>query len=320
MTRYLLALAVAGALATTLVGCSDSDSDGSDTTPDVGTGDGSGGEPNGGGDGDQTFTPRPDRPDGPRGSGAPSGDTKAGNYFGTLGFGDGVYVIDARNELFGLVLDPNDSSARSFFGNVGDAATFTGTLRTYEHNASNPPSAGGFGTGPTSQQVEDSPGEYVTGEYTLQFAPGDAITATDAEGNVNTLAFADDNGQLVPISASGVAGAWRGVNEFGDCSGGGDCRLVFDLGFEGTAVSGTTSVQNAAGERSRENAIAGDIEEYGDALLLTFSWTDGGTPFVYEGTAFFAPDGTGRLVFLGETNDERAGLPVLASLLLPEVE
>ena len=79
------------------------------------------------------------------------------------------------------MLDGDDSSAQSFFGSVGDGDSFTGSFRTYEHSASNPPDAGGFGTGPTGDVDRVS-----TGEYTLNFVPGQTI-----EGNETMLTFAD---------------------------------------------------------------------------------------------------------------------------------
>ena len=92
---------------------------------------------------------------------------------------------------------------------------------------------------------------------------------------------------------------------------------MFDITFTGTTVSGTTSVTLGSGEPSRVSAVTGQIEEFGDTLLLTFSWNDSGGDGVsndYQGVAFF-PDSTGRLVFLGETLDPGAGNPTLASLL-----
>ena len=298
MTRSLLALAVAGAVAMTLAGCSDSDSgsDDPDTpmTPDAGTGGGSGG-------GTETpMTPtRPSGPPVPSGSGTPTGDTKAGNYVGTLGFGDGVYVIDADNDLAGLAL-MEDGSAQSIFGNVGSGDTYAGTLRLQTHDPSVPPSAGVFGAGRTP--IES------TGEYDLTFVPGQTI-----EGENASLVFADA-GQISPATVASVAGDWRGVNQFTDCDAGGGCRLIFDVNFDGTTVTGSTSVETGAGEQTRLNPFEGTIAEYGDTLLLTFDWTDGAVTNRYDGVAFF-PDATGRLVFVGETLAADSGNPTLGSLL-----
>jgi len=323
MSRHLLAIAVATAFAVTLAGCSSSggsdDGDGGNAggTDGASTGNGGGGGQGGGQDGgqggDTGATPAPGgnttaaNPDGspptPSGGGAPSGDTKAGTYLGDFGFGTGVYVIDTEDRLAGLSLADN-GEANALFGELGEGNTYSGTLRRQVLDPSNPPDAGGFGTGdPTLEAV---------GPYELSFTPGDSITSTGGEQSAS-LSVAGE-GALQPATVASVAGSWRGVNEYGDCSGTAGCRLVFEITFDGTSVSGSTSVETGAGESSFENPIAGSIAEYGDVLLLSFNWSSGERLAQYDGVAFFTTDGTGRLVFLGET---LAGgdNPVIASLL-----
>ena len=130
MTPNILTIALTTTLAVTLAAC------------------GGGG----GSDTPATDTPPPEPPETPTAPPPPGNDlppvsdTKAGSYFGTFGFGDGVYVIDNDNNLAGLAVAAG-GSATSLFGNVGDGNSFNGTFRQYNHPASTPSTAGIFAAG-----------------------------------------------------------------------------------------------------------------------------------------------------------------------------
>ena len=303
MIRRRLAFALATSLSLALAACSDSDggSSGEPGGGGGGTGTGGGGGTTGGGSGGGGTTGGP--PPAPSGSGAPSGDTKAGTYFGDFGSGNGVYVIDEDNRLAGLATR-EDGSAISLFGELGDGNSYSGTLRQQVHDASTPATAGGFGTG--DDTLDD------VGPYELTFTPGESISSSGGQQAAN-LNFVTD-GAIPPATIATVAGDWTGVNEYGDCSGDGGCQLVFDVTFDGTAVSGTTSIAAGDGSRTFEQPISGTIAEYGNVLLLNFNWGADERLNLYRGVAFFRTDEPNRLVFLGET-DAESDNPTIASLL-----
>jgi len=274
-------------------------------TPPAGNGGEDGDNPTGGGDnGDQPATPAPpSSPPATSGSGRPDGTTKAGTYLGSFGFGDnGIFVIDADNDVSGLALT-DGGAAQSIFGNVGGGDTFTGTLRVQTHDPSVPPTAGTFGPG--RDPIES------TGEYNLNFVPGQTIDG----GNEASLTVAAP-GQIMPATLESVAGSWQGEYHFADCAtSAGGCRLVFDVTFDGTTVTGSSSVDDNAGTQSRLSPISGVVSEYGDVLLLSFDWTDFDVVRRYDGAVFFSPGNTGELVFLAETLAVPTGNPTLASLM-----
>lgn len=318
MNKHLLALAVAAALSLTLAACSDSGDDdsgggtGGDTGATTAAGGGTGADGNtgtggdtgaAGGTGGATTADPSGEPPVPSGGGAPTGDTKAGNYIGDFGFGQGVYTIDPDNRLAGLAL-ADDGSAVSLFGDLGAGDSYSGTLRRYTHDTSRPASAGVFGTGPQDPET--------AGPYSLNFVPGQTVESTD--GGPVSLSFAT-GGQIPPATIASVAGTWSGSSRFCDGEDGSACVFITEVTFDGTSVAGNTRLETNEGVESFENPIVGTIQEYGDVLRLSFNWGTGERLNRYDGLAFFTLDGTGRLVFIGETLDPDTGNPVIASLL-----
>lgn len=334
MNKQLLVLAMSAVFGLSLGACS-SDSGGSSDGSGNGSGGGGADAGNGtagsgdtgagdGGTGDGanadggTSIGNPDVTPGPSGGGAPTGDTVAGNYVGDFGFGDGVYVVNADSQLFGLALN-DDGSAISLFGNLGSADAYEGTLRQQTHDPSRPATAGVFGAGRSDFEA--------AGPFSLNIVAGQSIEST-APPAVSLRFAAAGSGEITPATLDSVGGAtWSAVNQFCPGDDGAFCKLVTEVTFNGTSVTGETHLENDSGEEVFTNPIDGTVVEYGDVLLVSFNWgtATGENPNLnrYDGIVFFTTDGTGRLVFLGETEAEQdeslapdgVGNPTIATLL-----
>lgn len=242
----------------------------------------------GGSDSPSTDTPPADPPTNPTPPPAPGGDlppatdTKAGSYFGSLGFGDGVYVIDNDNNFAGLAVAA-DGSATSLFGNVGDGNTFNGTFRQYNHPASTPATAGIFAAG--DEQT-------ISANYNLNIVNGQTIESISG----TSASLIGATGTVTVANTASLAGDFQGRHRF--CSEPDDCsELVTDINFNGSSVMGSTRVVQPDGEETFIVPIAGTLSDFSEGALISFDWNSN----VYNGVVFFIPDGTGRVVMIGET-------------------
>jgi len=231
----------------------------------------------------------------------PATDTKAGAYIGDFGSGNGVYVISNENVLSGLALNA-DGSASSLFGDIGAGNTFTGELRGYLHSASVPSEQGIFGA---IAAVDDT----TTVSYNLNIVNGQTVESLSGPTVSLTGAVA---GSVEPATASTLSGSWSGRHRFCGADVINCDVLITDITFNGTTVSGQTSILKPSGEVPPASVfeIAGGITEFGDVALLSFTWLDG----TYNGVVFFAPGRTGELVFVGE-DPSQAVNRTIASLL-----
>jgi len=211
------------------------------------------------------------------GEGGPPSGARAGAYVGDFGQGNGVYVVDNVNNIFGLA-QAADGSARSVFGNLGPGSTYSGRLNEYIHVASSPADAG-------------------------IFASGEGIAATDAPSYELNIV----DGQTIEGSGESLTGSWSGQHQFQ--TQGGPIQLVTELSFTGTTFVGETRLENA--EDPFLNPIEGTLTPFGDVSLVSYTWA-GNT---YIGMVFFLPNGNGDIVFLGETANVDAGNRTIASRL-----
>jgi len=261
MTRNILAIALTTVLGFTLTACSSGGSS----------------EPT---SGNPPTNPTPPTP--PGGNLPPATDTKAGTYFGNFGFGNGVYVIDNSNNLAGLAVS-DDGSATSLFGNVGAGNSFNGTFRQYSHPASTPATAGIFAAG-DPQTISANYNLNIVNGQTIESVSGTAANLIGATGSVNVA------------NAANLAGNFQGRHRF--CNTPDDCpELVTDINFNGTAVTGSTRVVLPDNSETFIVPIAGTLTDFSEGALISFDWNAN----VYNGVVFFAPDGSGQLVMIGET-------------------
>ncbi|MBX2881942.1 MAG: hypothetical protein KTR32_18485 [Granulosicoccus sp.] len=274
------------------------DNTGGNTGGDMGgnTGGTTGGDTGGNTGGDTGGNATPPGGSVPTGGGTPPATgTKAGTYIGDFGSGQGVYVVGNDNALFGLALS-DDGSAASLFGNLGEGSTFNGALRGHGHDASNPPTAGGFGTG----FVQDPPEAFnlnILNGQSIESLSGPAVSLVGATA-----------GQLATANAASLAGNWVGDNQFCDQT---ECfQFRVELTVSGTNINGETSVINPDGSETFINAFAGGLTDFGDVALISFNWLSN----TYNGIAFFPQNGNGQLVFIGETTGETDN-KTIASLL-----
>ena len=268
MTPNILTIALTTTLAVTLAACGGgggSDTPATDTPP---------AEP------PETPTAPPPPTDLP-----PISDTKAGSYFGTFGFGDGVYVIDNDNNLAGLAVAA-DGSATSLFGNVGDGNSFNGTFRQYNHPASTPSTAGIFAAGDP---------QTISANYDLNIVNGQTIESLSGP----SASLIGASGTVMVADAASLAGDFQGRHRF--CITPDDCpELVTDINFNGSSVTGSTRVVQSDGEDTFIVPIAGTLSDFSEGALISFEWNSN----VYNGVVFFIPDGSGRVVMIGETSAE----------------
>ena len=268
MTPNILTIALTTTLAVTLAACGGgggSDTPATDTPP---------AEP------PETPTAPPPPTDLP-----PISDTKAGSYFGTFGFGDGVYVIDNDNNLAGLAVAA-DGSATSLFGNVGDGNSFNGTFRQYNHPASTPSTAGIFAAGDP---------QTISANYDLNIVNGQTIESLSGP----SASLIGASGTVMVADAASLAGDFQGRHRF--CITPDDCpELVTDINFNGSSVTGSTRVVQSDGEDTFIVPIAGTLSGFSEGALISFAWNSN----VYNGVVFFIPDGSGRVVMIGETSAE----------------
>lgn len=242
---------------------------------------------------------------GPTGGGAgPVTDTKAGSYFGDFGGAQGVYVINNEFQLAGLAISA-DGSAQSLFGDVGAGDTFTGSLRQYQHQESRPDGAtGSFGA--VAGLVDPL-------SIDVTIVNGQTITST-AESATAVSLLGTEGSSVAPATAASLAGTWAGVHSF--CTDGPDgtlidCQLLTTtLTFDGTDVSGSTVVTDAAGVDALPVLLAGGITEFGDASLIEFTWGDAPG---YSGVVFFTPSADGRVAFVGE--NQTAGAATISAVM-----
>ena len=269
MTPNILTIALTTTLAVTLAAC------------------GGGG---GGSDTPATDTPPAEPPETPTAPPPPTdlppiSDTKAGSYFGTFGFGDGVYVIDNDNNLAGLAVAA-DGSATSLFGNVGDGNSFNGTFRQYNHPASTPATAGIFAAG--DEQT-------ISANYDLNIVNGQTIESLSGP----SASLIGASGTVMVADTASLAGDYQGRHRF--CITPDDCpELVTDINFNGNNVTGSTRVVQPDGEDTFIIPIAGTLSDFSEGALISFEWNSN----VYNGVVFFIPDGSGRVVMIGETSAE----------------
>ena len=244
----------------------------------------------GGSDTPATDTPPAEPPETPTAPPPPTdlppiSDTKAGSYFGTFGFGDGVYVIDNDNNLAGLAVAA-DGSATSLFGNVGDGNSFNGTFRQYNHPASTPSTAGIFAAGDP---------QTISANYDLNIVNGQTIESLSGP----SASLIGASGTVMVADAASLAGDFQGRHRF--CITPDDCpELVTDINFNGSSVTGSTRVVQSDGEDTFIVPIAGTLSDFSEGALISFEWNSN----VYNGVVFFIPDGSGRVVMIGETSAE----------------
>jgi len=277
-------LAIAAIVA--LSACSSGGSDPTPTDPNDGPQDG--GNPPAGDGGNP-----PGNPGNPGGTPPSAGDgnppaagTSAGTYVGDFGNGSGVFVIDNDNRLSGLALAANGSGV-SVFADLGAQSNFQGTARRYFHEESKPDqSSGTFGAGNVSTDTPLAVNLNIIAGQTIQSLDGNPVSLTAASA-----------GQLTPISASSLAGDWTASHQF--CGNDGCSQLVTQLNFNGTQITGSTEIFTD-GTGDFRVPIAGSTTDFGDVVLVGFSW--GGS--IYNGVAMAATDGSGRIVFVGETAAE----------------
>jgi hypothetical protein len=238
----------------------------------------------------------------PGGGLPPATDTKAGAYVGDFGSGEGVYVISNNNFLAGLAVAA-DGTANSLFGDIGTGNTFTGNLRSYFHNSSDPADQGVFGAGVAGSLAD----VIAPTTFNLNIVNGQTIESVDGAA---VLLVGSGNGQLAPATAATVAGTWIGNHRYcgSDIT---SCDVLrTEITFTSSAVSGRTVIIKPDGSQTFENPISGSITEFGDVSLLSFTWNSN----TYNGLVFFRPGATGQLVFLGETS-ATADNKTIASLL-----
>ena len=244
----------------------------------------------GGSDTPATDTPPAEPPETPTAPPPPTdlppiSDTKAGSYFGTFGFGDGVYVIDNDNNLAGLAVAA-DGSATSLFGNVGDGNSFNGTFRQYNHPASTPSTAGIFAAGDP---------QTISANYDLNIVNGQTIESLSGP----SASLIGASGTVMVADAASLAGDFQGRHRF--CITPDDCpELVTDINFNGSSVTGSTRVVQSDGEDTFIVPIAGTLSDFSEGALISFEWNSN----VYNGVVFFISDGSGRVVMIGETSAE----------------
>ena len=265
MTRPIFSIALTTAIGISMAACSSGGSD----TPTTGTPPGE----------------TPTAPPAPGGNLPPVTDTKAGTYFGSFGFGDGVYVIDNDNNLAGLAIG-GDGSATSFFGNIGSANTFNGTFRQYSHPASTPSTAGVFAAGDP---------QTVSANYNLNIVNGQTIESVSGTG----ASLIGATGTVTVANAASLAGDFQGRHRF--CIAVDDCpELVTNINFNGNNVTGSTRVVQSNGDETFIVPIAGTLTDFSEGALISFNWNAN----VYNGVVFFTADGSGRVVMIGETTAE----------------
>ena len=205
-------------------------------------------------------------------------------------------MIDNDNNLAGLAVAA-DGSATSLFGNVGDGNNFNGTFRQYSHPASTPSTAGVFAAGDPQTTSANYDLNIVNGQ-TIESLSGPSASLIGASG---TVTVAD---------ATSLAGDFQGRHRFcgtslDDCS-----ELVTDINFNGSTVTGSTRVVQSDGEDTFIVPIAGTLSDFSESALISFEWNSN----VYNGIVFFIPDGSGRVVMIGETSAE-VGNQTIASLM-----
>ncbi len=287
MIKNILAVAIVAALSAC---SSSSDSDNDNVQPDTGnvdtptTGGGETTTPPGG----ETTTPTP-----LGGGDGPVTESKAGTYIGSLGFADGVYVIDNQNRLAGLAISA-EGQAQSLFGQLDDADTFQGALTQYLHEQSRAnPAAISFGS--TAFQADDL-GIDVT------IVNGQTIEST-AESETAVMLLGAAGSALMPATAEQLAGSWSGTNSFCNVDAAGEpiateCNtLTTQLTFAGTTVTGSTTFSNPDGSSTFEAPLDGGITDFGGASLLEFTWN---SIAGYTGLVFFTTDNNGDIAFVGE--------------------
>ncbi len=219
--------------------------------------------------------------------GGPPGATKAGVWQGDLGFGDGVYVIDANNNLFGLA-SADGAEYHSIFGNLGAGNSFNGALDVHFHPASNAIAGSAF-----APQGED----ITSDNFNLNIVNGQTIESLDT-GNPFTLTFAT-NGLQPAATISSVSGTWNGVHSF--CNTDTDCQeFTIELTFNGTTLTGNTGVNDLPdGVNVFPVSMSGSIAEFGSVLTTQYTWGDRDL----SGVIYF--DANGDLILNGDAPAEQ---------------
>ena len=157
----------------------------------------------------------------------------AGVWFGTTSYGEGVFVIDSENNLYGHSTR-DDGIVETVFGDVD------GTLQRYLHVASRNLDHGSsfnlLGERPENFNIFDMNDV----DYDLQVTnEGQSLVNSGIGGNFSlTFATADD---MKPISVLSIAGEWESRTAFCDI----DCDLTLILEVSNSGfVSGSSRFNN----------------------------------------------------------------------------
>ncbi|MBX2839212.1 MAG: hypothetical protein KTR35_20315 [Gammaproteobacteria bacterium] len=224
------------------------------------------------------------------GGGTTGGDVSGngGIWTGDIGYGSGVYVVDANNNVYGLSSD-DGSTYTSSFGNIGNGTTYSGSLVEYFHPASN--AVSGIAMAPIGEEFAGSGTplnlNIVAGQTIENLASGNEFTLTNSPSSLTTA------------TPSAVAGSWRGTHSFltGDNS---YAEYRMDVTFSGNTMTGSTGVYSFGGDNDGAidfvHDVNGTIAGYSNALTTNFTWSDAGGTTTYNGVIYFHPDGSGNLV------------------------
>lgn len=230
----------------------------------------------------------------PGGGEGPVTESKAGSYVGTLGFANGVYVIDNQNRFSGLAINA-EGRAQSLFGQIDGEGAFSGSLRQYIHEQSRLNDAA-ISFGSTGGAAGDL-------AIDVTIVNGQTIESTATSSTAVAL-LGSTGSALSPASSATLAGTWSGANSFCNVAGdppapvAGTCNtLTTELTFSGTAVTGSTTFVAATGGDPFVAPISGAITDFGDVALIDFSWNNVAG---FSGLVAFTLDGNGDIAFVGE--------------------
>ncbi len=171
----------------------------------------------------------------------------AGVWFGTTSFGEGVFIIDAQNSLYGLSRR-DDGIAETVFGDVD--ATIQRHLHVPSRNPDHGTSFNLLGERPENINIFDMNDV----DYDLEVTnDGQSLVNSGIGGNFSlTFATVDD---VKPISVLSIAGQWESRTAF--CNIGCDLTMELEISNSGF-VTGSSRVNDDMPGQLAGSAAAAD--------------------------------------------------------------